>query len=279
MKNLCKAVLAVFFFAFLVNAQESPTPLSSDGSLKVDSATVSETDTLKLDYDRKKFREAMEAEIEKQKEAEGKKVEEKNVEEKKIAKKCGEYNPEDYQKNLRMTAYLHPLSFFYGAAYNMLMFTSTIEKPLNLSKSVIIQPTVWLGSSDGYIGDIVEYEKLTRLGGGIGIRQYAVNKGQGFYLQAIASAYYISANGISHKEGDGDEDYGRYPRDKITTWANVKSVLGELMLYVGSAHKWQNLNFFFEGGFGLGYDGTDTFKMGYINKLAANFNLGLGIPF
>jgi len=59
--------------------------------------------------------------------------------------------PDDNGKNLRMVAYLHPLPLFYGAACNMLMFSSTIEMPMSLSNSVIIQPVVWLGTSDGYV--------------------------------------------------------------------------------------------------------------------------------
>jgi len=182
----------------------------------------------------------------------------------------------DYQKNLRMVAYLHPASLFLGAAYNMFMLTSTIESPLSLSNSVIIQPTIWLGSSNGYIAEVVEYENLARLGMGIGIRQYATDKGSGFYLQAIGSLYYTYAESISHKEDN--EGHG-YPLKEITTWKKVRGVLGELMFYIGSAHKWQNTSFFYEGGLGFGYDGTDTFQIGYINMLVANFNLGIGIPF
>jgi len=182
---------------------------------------------------------------------------------------------EDYQRNLRVAAYLHPFSLFYGAAYNMFMFTSTIEVPLSLANSVIVQPTVWLGSSDGYISDEVEYEKLKRVGTGIGIRRYASDKGQGFYLQALAGLYYLSAESISQK---GDEnDYNNL--FEVTTWTKVKGWIGELMFYVGLSHKWQNISFFYEGGLGFGYDGTDTYQMGYTNRLAANFNMGIGLPF
>jgi len=191
------------------------------------------------------------------------------------AKEC-EQEKTDYQKNLRMVAYLHPMSLFFGAAFNMFMITSTIEKPLSLSNSVIIQPSVWYGSSDGYIADVVEYEDFTRLGVGIGMRRYAVNKGSGFYLQAIASAYYTFAERIQYREKN-DNYYGGYG---MKSWIIEKGIiLGELMLYIGSAHKWQNINIFYEGGLGLGYDGTNVFKIGYINKLATNFNFGIGIPF
>jgi len=191
---------------------------------------------------------------------------------------CEQEKP-DYQKNLRTVAYLHPTSLFLGAAYNMFLFTSTIENPLSLGNSIIIQPTMWFGSSDLYIAELVNYENLRRLGMGIGIRQYATDKGSGFYLQAMAGAYYTYAESISIKEYNGDEDKNKYPLNKITTWRKVRSVLSEVMLYIGSAHKWQNVSFFYEAGLGFGYDGTDTFKIGYFNKLATNFNLGIGIPF
>jgi hypothetical protein len=162
----------------------------------------------------------------------------------------------DYQKNLRSVAYLHPVPLFFGAAHDMFMFNSTYEIPLNLSNSVVIQPAVWLGSSDELYP---EYEKLIRVGSGIGLRRYATDKGYGFYLQAVASAYYVSA-------------------EKIERWEKVRGGVGELMLYVGSAHKWQNVGFFYEFGMGFGYDGTKTRQYGYINSLATSFNLGLGIP-
>jgi len=179
------------------------------------------------------------------------------------------------EKKLRVVVYLHPLPFFVGAAYNMFMFNSTVELPLSLSNSMVIQPAIWLGSSDGFILDAVEYEDLVRVGSGVGLRHYANNKGYGFYLQGIASIYYFQAESIQHKE-DGDDNYWR---SKITTWKKVKGTVGELMFYIGAAHKWQNMSLSYEGGLGLGYDGTKTYQLGYINKLATNFNICVGIPF
>jgi len=97
-------------------------------------------------------------------------------------------------------------------------------------------------------------------------------------LQTIASAYYFSAKSISHREAEEDYNYG-YSPPKITTWTNVKGVVGELMLYTGFTHKWQNISLLYEIGLGFGYDGTKTRQMGYINRLATNFNLNIGIPF
>jgi len=182
--------------------------------------------------------------------------------------------PQD-EKNLRVVAYLHPLPFFVGAGYNMFMFNSTVELPLNLSNSVVIQPAIWLGSSDGFILDEVEYENLKRVGSGVGLRHYVNNKGYGFYLQAVAGAYYIKAESIQYKEDD-DDDYWGY---EIKTWKKVKGTVGELMFYIGSAHKWRNISLSYEGGLGFGLDGTKTYQMGYVNKLATNFNFCVGIPF
>ncbi|MDR2595180.1 MAG: hypothetical protein LBC87_10480 [Fibromonadaceae bacterium] len=250
MKSSCNVILLVFFLVLFANAQEvlPPPALSNDSlPLPIDSSLVVAQ------------------------ESSSSVVQESSSS---IANMCEQEKP-DYQKNLRMVAYLNPFQLFYGAAYNMLMFTSTVEKPLSLSRSLIIQPTVWLGSSDEFIADIVEYEDLKRFGGGIGIRQYATDKGSGFYFQAIASAYYTSAKKLQYKE-ENESYWNDY---RIKSWTNVKCVLGELMLYIGSAHKWQNISFFYEGGLGFGYDGTNTFKIGYINKLASNFNFGLGLPF
>jgi len=259
MKNLCKVALLVSLFASFANAQEpepelqpepepqiqpqlqpqAPIPLSSDSSLAIKQEIALP-----------------------------------------LPKKCGEFNPEYYQKNLRVVAYLHPFSLFYGAAYNMLMFNATIEKPLSLSHSVIIQPVAWFGSSDGYISDIVKYEKLKRAGGGIGMRRYMFDKGYGFYLQAIASAYYFSADSIFYKKDNWEDDgWEEIYSPNIKYWTKVKGMVGEVMFYAGAAHKWQNINLFYEGGLGFGYDWTHTFQVGYINRLAANFNIGVGLPF
>ncbi len=201
-------------------------------------------------------------------------------------------SPLPNEENLRVVAYLHPLPLFFGAASNMLMFSSTVEMPMNLSNSVVIQPIVWLGSSDGYIPNVnviifnddegqndLEYKGLVRVGSGIGLRHYILNKGKGFYLQAIVSAYYFSAKSISSREDVLDEEYDYYYTTKIDTWTNVRGVVGEFMLYTGLSHKWENISLLYEIGLGFGYDGTKTRQMGYINRLATNFNLGIGIPF
>jgi len=281
MKNSCKVVLSVFLLVLFANAQEVPPPLSSDSSLATTptnslSIAVDSSLAVTREYSHSSFPIAKASEQEKAK---------KKGDEKKTSKKSEEYNPEDYQKNLRIGAYFHPLPFIFGAAYNMFMFTSTIEVPLNLGSSVIIQPTVWLGSSDGYIPDVVksiyfmedkvEYKKLKRVGSGIGFRQYAFDKSEGLYLQAIASAYYIKAESLQHKKDSDDSDsWG-----EIDSYKNLKGVVGEFMLYLGSVHKWQNISFSYEGGLGFGYDGTDTYQMGYTNRLVTNFNICVGIPF
>jgi len=253
MKSLCKAALLVFLFASFANSEEQeqeqesqPPALVSEPVPMPEPAPMPEPVSSDLP----------------------------------LPKKCGVFSPEYYQKNLRVVAYLHPMSLFYGAAYNMLMFTATIEKPLSLSNSVIIQPVAWFGSSDGYIYDIVKYEKIKRAGGGIGMRRYMLDKGYGFYLQTVASAYYISADSIFYKkdnwEDDGWED--RYS-PSIKYWTKVKGLVGELVFYAGAAHKWQNINLFYEGGLGFGYDWTHSFQMGYLNRLVFNFNVGVGLPF
>jgi len=254
MKNSCKAILSVFLLALFANAQEVLPP-PSDSSLVVAPAPVptpAPEHPPIIRYSPPMVECPAMAPLPMP-----------------VAKE------EDYQKNLRVSAYLHPFSLFWGAAYDMFMFTSTVEVPLSLSNSVIIQPTVWLGSSDGYIDDLVEYEKLRRVGTGIGMRHYAADKGQGFYLQALAGLYYFSAESISEKESE--DEYRDFL--EITTWTKVKGWVGELIFYVGASHKWQNISLFYEGGLGFGYDGTDTYQMGYTNRLVANFNLGIGLPF
>jgi len=265
MKKSCSAALLVLLFALFANAQEVPPqevppqevppPLPKDSSLAMPpDASPASPNT-----------------------SQPKKIE-KKAEEKKASAKRDEFNPEDYQKNLRVMAYFHPIPLFWGAAYNMFMFNSTFEIPLSLRNSVVVQPTAWFGSSDVYMPNMtiflvdngrIKYEKLIRIGSGIGIRHYALDKGQGFYLQSIASAYYFSAKSLSYRT---DDDFWKENENK------VKGMVGELMFYMGSTHKWQNVGFFYEVGLGFGYDDTKTQQLGYINRLATNFNIGVGIP-
>lgn len=275
MKNSCNAVFLILFLALFANAQEFPIPLPSDSSL----AKIPPDSSLAVD--------SLLATKASESASEPAKVE-KNVAEGKIPKIRDTSNPEDYQKNLRMAAYLHPLPFIFGAAYDMFMFSATFEVPLSLNNSFIVQPTVWLGSSDGYIPDMakyiyifkegeVEYENLKRAGAGIGLRHYIAQKAQGFYLQVLANAYYVSVESISYKDNNNyDDDY--YWDKKITTWKKAKGAVGEFMFYIGSAHKWQSVSLFYEGGVGYGYDGTKTHQIGYSNKLVTTFNLGIGVP-
>jgi len=269
MKKSCNAVLLVLFLALLANAQEAPPPLSKDSSLAVtaDSSLVVAKESSSSVAQVSSSSSIANANEQKAN---------KNAEIMNLFKKTKKIDPEDYQKNLRPVFYLNPLALFYGAANNMFMFSTAFEIPLDLGNSVIIQPAAWLGSSNEYIffGE-VEYEKLIRIGSGIGVRRYAYNRGQGFYLQAIASAYYISAESISYKETPDE----RSSYENIKSYIKVKGMVGDLIFYVGLAHKWQNISFFYEVGAGFGYDGTDTYQIGYVNKLVLSLNVGLGIPF
>lgn len=283
------AVLPLFLLAFFANAQEVlhplPTPLAKNDSALAETPTNSLATAVDSSLAVKKEHPQQ---IPVWPPVANMGVQEKQK--KKTEEKKKEYNPEDYKKNLRTVVYLHPVPFIFGAARNMFMFSATIEVPMSLSNSVIIQPTIWQGSSDGYIPDVVKlvflskdevkYENLRRKGGGIGLRHYVLDKGEGFYLQLISSAYYLSAGSISLKEdceGGGclKDDSRTY---SLSTWTKVKGWIGELMFYAGATHKWQSISLSYEGGLGFGYDGTETYQMGYANKLVANFNLSVGIP-
>jgi hypothetical protein len=280
MKNFCNMASLVFLFAVFANAQEMPLPLANDSSLAItpDSslAVMRESSPPIVQETPLQAAKAITQEPRKM-ETKPEYMEYYNMRNNMQMLASSE---KDFQRNLRVGAYLHLFPLAYGAAEDMFMFSATVEVPLSLSNSVTVQPTIWLGSSNGYVLDLVKYEKLKKVGLGIGMRRYARDRGQGFYLQAIVSAYYISAESIESKGELLDDDYynARYEYD-TTTYINVKGMTGDLIFYIGSTHKWQNIAFFYEGGLGFGYDGTDTYQLGYINSLALNFNVGLGIPF
>jgi len=278
MKRFCNTASLVFLLALFANAQEAPLPLSTDSTLVVvpqENYTPAPAPVYAPASPMPIYVPAPLQVVSLQK-----------------ASPPPE-NPQDYQKNLRVVAYLHPIPLFFGAANDFFMFNATIEVPLNLSNAFIIQPAVWLGTSDGFFDNInvfsvladevgeVEYKKLNRFGTSIGMRHYVLNRASGFYLQAVAGAYYFSADSITYREPDYDDyDYGYYSSSsEVTTWTKVKGMVAEFMLYTGMAHKWQNISLSYEIGLGFGFDGTDTHQLGYINSLATSFNICLGIPF
>lgn len=263
MKNFCRAVSLFLFFALFANAQEE-VPLSPPLPPPNDSSVVEPQPTPPQEV----FAPVAPPPAPPP------------------AAKAPEPAKPDYQKNLRMVAYLHPIPLFYGAANDLFMFSATLELPLNLNNSVVIQPVIWLGSSNGFFEDVnvinalsddrdeMRYEKLKRFGSSFGIRHYILERNSGFYLQAVAGLYYISAESLSY-----NKFIDTYYEEKPYTYIKVKGAVAELMLYAGLAHKWQNISLAYEIGLGFGYDGTNTHQLGYINSLATNFNLCLGIPF
>jgi hypothetical protein len=112
------------------------------------------------------------------------------------------------QDNQKISIYLHPNSFFcvWMFTYNSIAGMDpapfyaiylTVEVPLNLSNSLIIQPSLLYYESSGttYITHNEKLiEKMFRLGPGIGFRHFLNGKGDDLrlYLQAMSNIHYYS---------------------------------------------------------------------------------------
>ena len=158
--------------------------------------------------------------------------------------------------NLQTVIHIHPLSLFFANNSDGICLYLTIEKPLNLSSSLIIRPSFLL--------DYLDYEFRgaqgwraddgLRIGSDFGIRYYPSRKGEGFYFQAQAGVFYIN-----NKE-KGDKQY-----------------LGvDAMGYLGVSKKLNRLNIFAD--LGLGY-GNSSGGIRSEFRPILDINIGVGLRY
>lgn len=146
------------------------------------------------------------------------------------------------------------ISFFLN-----LMLYSTIEIPINLSNSFIIQPSLWL------------MWEMSRVGSGFGIRHFLNGKGDGWYLQAMSSFYRYSY--LAGSDFHTNEDVFK------------KGFYADLLGYVGYSFKKfkeENSRVFLDFGIGTLYPSKNIDKINgaYVDKpfknLLIDVNFGAG---
>jgi len=184
--------------------------------------------------------------------------------------------------------YLHPTSSIYAwlkTPFNCISFDGdkeypfpfymiylTFEIPLNLSNSLIIQPSLWYNKSVNktYILDAHGLVfKLFRLGSGIGLRHFVKEIGKGLYLQAMSSVHYYSV----------EESYNE----------DLKGYYADLLGYLGYSWKFSRLSIFFDIGIiGIGTiyptdnssdNPSEVITAGYTKPFTVDANLGIGFSF
>jgi hypothetical protein len=182
------------------------------------------------------------------------------------------------QNNQKISIYLHPYSFILTWMLHQWTIAGTdpipfyriyltVEIPLSLSNSLIIQPSLWYSESSGhthieYNGKLID--KMFRLGPGIGFRHFVNGKGDGLYLQAMNDIHYYSIKEL-------DES------------AYKKGFYADLLGYLGYSWKISGLSVFSDIGIGFIYPVNNSSReviIGFYRKpLTFDFNAGVGFSF
>ncbi|MCL1955988.1 MAG: hypothetical protein FWF63_01575 [Fibromonadales bacterium] len=195
------------------------------------------------------------------------------------------YNKE--QNNQKISIYGHPASLYMAYVVKNInivdtgdgspdedqspIYTAylTVEIPLSLRYSLIIQPSLWYVEGGWYSADneILYVDKLFRLGSGIGLRHFVNGKGDGLYLQPMSSVHYYSI-----KESYNDKDF--YYK---------KGYYADLLGYLGYSWKYSFFSIFSDIGIGTIFPfGNSSYKVlvgGYNKPFTFDMNLGIGFSF
>jgi len=159
----------------------------------------------------------------------------------------------------------------------------TIEIPLNLSNSLIIQPSLLY--SENATGTFSEYkagtfrfvrrtiEEKSRFGSGIGYRHFLNGKGDGFYLQAMGDIFYYSIK-VKQENADKEVSYGDVKKD----------FYADLLGYVGYSWKISHCSIFLDTGVGIVAADKDSRSENVMlglwkNPITFDVNFGMGISF
>jgi len=165
------------------------------------------------------------------------------------------------QDNQRISIYLHPVSFYLSfLSDNTFLFYLTVEIPLNLSSSLIIQPSFLYEEHNRS-----SIERMFRSGSGLGYRHFVNGKGDGLYLQAMSDIFYYSIK---------EEEESAYKKD----------FYADLLGYVGYSWKKSRSSIFIDAGVGVVSPSNDLSRevvmLGlWENLITFDANFGIGISF
>jgi len=205
------------------------------------------------------------------------------------------YNRE--QNNKKISIYGHPFSSLFIGVWengwsnslfddkpNIFIAYLTIEIPLSLSNSLIIQPSFWSRSGPfldrfGHEDDDekLRLDELFRLGLGIGLRHFVNRKGDGLYFQAMSNVYHYSITEWNRSTYDNT-----LFSKKINFYYN-KGYYADLLGYIGYSWKYSHFSIFSDIGIGTIFPfGNSSYKVlvgAYKKPLVFDSNLGIGFSF
>jgi len=177
------------------------------------------------------------------------------------------FSQENSEANQRVSVYFHPVSLLttLGVDGLPLMLYLTGEIPLSESNSLIVNPSLFVGSYDNDID-------YFRIGSGVGLRRFAGDNASGLYLQVMPSFQYMK---LSQKIMDVE--------------ATASAVVLDILGYIGYAAKYSSISIFIDVGLGYAYrnvkgsiedDSEGLFSISAdASGLTFDVNLGIGIPF
>jgi len=189
---------------------------------------------------------------------------------------------DEEQDNQRISIYLHPGALYYAfmvgsiptivnaAPIYFYLLYLTVEIPLSLSNSLIIQPSLLYNEHNGntYMANESNgnsIENMFRLGSGIGYRHFVNGKGDGLYLQVMSDFFYYSIK---------EEEESAYKKD----------FYADLLGYVGYSWKKSRLSIFSDIGIGVVSPSNDLSREVvtpglWKNSITFDANFGIGLSF
>jgi len=162
--------------------------------------------------------------------------------------------------------YIHPLALssnLFNTDYeDVATIYLTIEIPFNLSRSLIVKPSLLMERN-------IDVD-LLKVGSDIGIRHYLRGKGEGLYLQEQIGIFYYKCE----NDRSGDDIYipilSFHP-------INTESFLLDAMGYLGYSWKFSKMSVFADIGFGFAIEDKSIVDLKRFRLYPLpDFNLGIG---
>ncbi|MCL2039470.1 MAG: hypothetical protein FWG85_03470 [Bacteroidetes bacterium] len=180
------------------------------------------------------------------------------------------------EKEYSVAVHLHPVSFILSQTITdsdikSLALYSTIEIPYSSSFSFIIRPSLYISESDYHKMSLTAISSSGtndfRLGTDLGIRYYANNDGNSFYVSSTVGLFRTTEE--------------KYNTEYQEITSNSKSFFqADIMVYLGHSTilKKLNISIFFDVGFGLGTM-PSSFMFSKKDHGIFDINFGVGYRF
>ncbi|MDR2593435.1 MAG: hypothetical protein LBC87_01510 [Fibromonadaceae bacterium] len=163
--------------------------------------------------------------------------------------------------------YIHPLALssnLFNTDYeDVAIIYSTMEIPINLSRSLIVKPSLLMEHNT----DV----DLLKVGSDIGIRHYVQGKGEGWYFQEQMGIFYYK----NENTENGDDVI--YMPILLFHPTDTKGFLLDAMGYLGYSWKFSKWSVFADIGFGFAIEDKSIIDLKHFRLYPLpDFNLGIG---